>query len=31
MIEWDRETDMVSISPIGVKRVEEAILKKSAS
>lgn len=26
MIEWDRETDTVSISPIGVKRVEDTIL-----
>lgn len=30
MVEWDRETDTVSISPIGVKRVEEAILKERA-
>jgi len=27
MIEWDRETDTVSISPSGVKRVEDTILK----
>jgi len=31
LVEWDRETDTVSISPIGVKRVEEAILKERAS
>lgn len=31
MIEWDRETDTVSISPIGVKRVEDTIQKKSSS
>ncbi len=28
MIEWDRSTDMVLISPIGAQRVEDAILKK---
>lgn len=31
LIEWDRDTDAVSISPIGVKRVEDTILKKSSS
>ena len=27
MIEWDRETDAIVISPLGVKRVEEDLLK----
>ena len=26
MIEWDRETDTIAISPLGVKRVEERLL-----
>lgn len=32
MIEWDRDTDMVSISPLGAKRVEDSLLlSQSAS
>jgi hypothetical protein len=31
MIEWDRETDTIVISPLGVKRVEEALLKDKLS
>lgn len=27
MIEWDRETDTIAISPLGVKRVEDTLIK----
>jgi hypothetical protein len=31
LVEWDRETDAVVISPLGVKRVEDVLLKRKGS
>lgn len=31
LIEWDRDTDMVSLSPLGVKRVEDSILTNASA